>query len=144
MQHTVFGLLALAVVLAAGCAHDKNAKSEPTPEQIMSTPDARLRSIILTKVALTNATIEATCRYLTDQSREADPDKEGVQIAFRTFQLNSVPWHVNLSLPQATVYQALEEVCRQTKCCYLIEKDKITVLPEQYLKQLGPGFYRVR
>ncbi len=104
----------------------------------MSSPDAKLRSIILSGVELNNAPLEQALRYLTEQSRLADPDKVGVTITFKRFNLNELPPRVTLHFQQATVMQALEEVCRQSRCNYLVGKDAITVLPESLFKSTGP------
>jgi len=53
-----------AALLTGGCA----SQNKPlTPEQVMAAPDARLRSIILTKIELLNAPIDDAARYLTQQ-----------------------------------------------------------------------------
>src|SRR5262245_53499908 len=109
-----------------GCTH--KPEKPLTPEDIMSAPDARLRSIILTDVDLRNVPLDEAVRYLNDESKKADPDKVGVNISFRDFRLIQVIPRVNVRYQQATVMQVLDDICRQSRCGYLLEKEKISVV----------------
>jgi hypothetical protein len=126
----------MLVLGAAGCAHKPEAPL--TPEEVMSAPDARMRSIVLNNLELINVTLEDALQYLSDQSKQADPDKVGVVIAYRPLQLTEATKRVTARFPQATVLQVVEELCRQTDCGYLIEKDKVTLLSQEFLRSLKP------
>lgn len=125
-------LLLLAALTFTGCASNK---PPPTPEEIMALPDARLRSIILTDVELLNVPVDEAIRYLNEAALEADPEKIGVKIVLRNFDLHEIPWRVTVRFSQATVMQVLDETCRQSRCNYLVGKDEITVLTEDFLKR---------
>lgn len=135
--HKIIARLPILLVFlcVVGCAH--KPEKPLTPEDVMNQPDARLRSIILTKVEIVNLSLDAALRYLTEQSQLVDPDKKGVTIVYRSFNLNTLPPRVTVRYPQATVMQVLDEVCRQARCNYMIGKDGITVLPESMFRSSG-------
>jgi len=62
----------------------------------------------------------------------------GVVITYRHFGVGDALTRVNVKMEHATVMQALEEVCRQSRCGYLVEKHRVVVLSEEYLKSLQP------
>jgi hypothetical protein len=126
------------VLLAAGLGCAKKPDKPLTPEDVMSRPDARLRSIILTDVELRNMPLDEAIRFLNEESRKADPDKVGVTIQLREFRLVEVIQRVNVRYQQATVMQVLDDICRQSHCGYLVEKDRITILSEDHLKSVQP------
>lgn len=132
-------LLCAATILlgsVVGCV--RKPEKPLTPEDVMSQPDARLRSIILTNVELRNVPLDEAIRYLNEESRKADPDKVGVNIQLRDFRLVEVIQRVDVRYQQATVMQVLDEICRQAHYGYLVEKDKITMLSEDHLKSIQP------
>lgn len=128
---TSFALAVLCGLAVVSCASHKT----PTPEEIMAMPDARMNSIILTDLEIVNARVDDAVRYLAQKSIEADPDKLGVKIQYRHYRVTDPPWRVNLRMQQATVRQAIEVICQQARCNYLVGKDMVTVMPEDYLQR---------
>lgn len=115
---------------------------------------AKLQTIILPTVELEDTTLDEAVDYFKEKSRDADPEKEGVNIVIKSFYVdsereeqknffstNSTPSlsdsqknevHLNLELHEVPLAVALEYLAQQACCKMEIDSYAISLIPPSH------------
>lgn len=125
-------------------AHDHLAEKNADPLNERSLYD-KLHSITLPNVELEDVTLDEAIDYFKEKSREADPEKEGVNIVLQSASIHSeatekstnVPalaseknvFHFNLELHEVPLAVALEYLAQQASCKVEVDSFAVSLTP---------------